>query len=78
MARKESDFFFSMHACTDPEEIDLKSINEVERMLASHTWRVKKISNDNEARIKIDYVCTKCDGKRAAFVEWIPKKPVLE
>jgi len=64
-----------MRVCTDPTEIDQKSINEVESMLASHTWQVKKmISSDKESKIRISYVCLKCDTERLAFVEWIPAK----
>ena len=58
--------------CVDPSEINQKDIHEVERMLASHTWRVRKVSHE-QAKIRISYSCTKCDTERVAFVEWIPK-----
>jgi len=41
-------------------------------MLASHTWRIKKISRE-QAKIRISYSCVKCQTERVGFVEWIPK-----
>jgi len=58
--------------CIKPSEIDQSNINAVERMLASHTWKVNKISHE-QAKIKIKYSCVRCKTERFAFVEWIPK-----
>jgi len=62
----------AVHSCIEPSEINQKDINEVERMLASHTWQINKIDHV-EAKIKISYSCVKCDTERFAFVEWIPR-----
>ncbi len=58
--------------CIDPSRIDQSKINEIERMLASHTWRIVAINHKPPAKIFIDYSCIKCDTQRLAFVEWIP------
>jgi hypothetical protein len=63
---------FSIHSCMDPSEIDQQNINEVERMLASHTWKINGIDH-TRAKIRIKYSCSKCGTERFAFVEWIPK-----
>jgi len=72
MSRKNSQEQVAVHECIKPSEIDQKDVNEVERMLASHTWQVNKI-NHAQAKIKISYSCVKCDTERFAFVEWIPQ-----
>ena len=61
-----------VHSCIDPSEINQKDINQIERMLASHTWQINTIDHE-QAKIKISYSCVKCETERVAFVEWIPR-----
>lgn len=62
-----------IHECIDPSRINKRNINEVERMLASHTWRITAINQKpHNSKIFIKYSCIKCETERLAFVEWIP------